>query len=148
MRDKPIVYIAGCLDEHADENLGFSASMVLQELGYATMDQYDLPRNKGLTHADMQRFGNAAMGTCDLVCFLPGWEQNSSAVRERALCRQWGKTAVDYVDFIRRNQQMQDLTGDQPEATPQNEGYEENHRKHMENVPFHEENNDGDLDTE
>ena len=110
MRDKPVVYIAGCLDEHADVNLGFSASMVLQELGYATLDEYDLPRNKGLTHAEMQRFGNAALGTSDIACFLPGWEMNPSAVRERVRCRQWGKTAVDYVDFIQRNKQMQDIT--------------------------------------
>jgi len=142
MRDKPIVYIAGCLDEHADENLGFSATMVLQELGYVTLDQYDLPRNKGLRHAEMQRFGNAALSICDLVCFLPGWEKNLSAVRERVLCRQWGKTAVDYVDFIRRNKQMQDLTGDHPEATSQSENY----GKYMENAKLYEENEGGDLD--
>ncbi len=109
MRNKPIVYLAGCLDPQADHNMIFMAMVELQSLGYATIDEYDLPRDKGLSAGELRLFANAALGCCDIACFIDGWQHNPSAVRERALCKKWRKQAVDYADFIRRNEQMQDF---------------------------------------
>jgi hypothetical protein len=110
MRDKPIVYLAGCLDAQADQALIFLAAMTLQNLGYETIDEYDLPHDKGLLLGELRCFANAALGCCDIACFLEGWRKNPSAVRELALCKKWRKPAVDYADFVRKNRQMQDLT--------------------------------------
>ena len=110
MRDKPIVYIAGCLDVMADQTLIFIAKTELESRGFAVIDNYDLPRNKGLMSVELRRFGNAALGVCDLVCFLSGWELNPSAVREHTLSRLWGRTTVDYEELLRRNDQMQDIS--------------------------------------
>lgn len=109
MRDKPIVYIAGCLDAQADRTMTFIAKVELESRGFAVIDEYDLPREKGLSPDELRRFGNAALGVCDLACFLPNWELNASAVRERVLCRHWCKTALDYDELLRRNDQMQDF---------------------------------------
>ena len=115
MRNKPIVYLAGCLDPQADSNLIFMAMVELQSLGYATIDEYDLPRDKGLSAGELRMFANAALGCCDIACFIDGWQHNPSAVQERALCKKWRKNAVDYADFIRRNEQMQDFENKEAE---------------------------------
>ena len=109
MRDKPIVYIAGCLDAQADRTMTFVAKVQLESRGFEVIDEYDLPCDKGLTPVELRRFGNAALGVADIVCFLPGWELNPSAVLERVRCRQWCKTAMDYDELLRRNDQMQDF---------------------------------------
>lgn len=109
MRSKPIVYMAGCLDEAADHTMIFIIGQQLQALGYATIDEYDLPREKGLTPKELRRFSNAALISCNLVCFVDGWEKNPTAVLERALCHRWGKLAVSSRDLIRNNEQMQDI---------------------------------------
>ncbi len=109
MRDKPIVYIAGCLDAQADRTMTFVAKMQLESRGFAVIDEYDLPREKGLSHEELRRFGNAALGVADIVCFLSGWELVPGAVLERVRCRQWCKTAMDYAELLRRNDQMQDF---------------------------------------
>ena len=109
MRDKPVVYMAGCLDAHADRTMTFMAKIELESRGFAVIDEYDLPRGKGLTQAELHRFGNTALGVADIVCFLPGWELVPTAVAERVRCRQWCRTAMDYKELLRRNDQMQDF---------------------------------------
>ncbi|MEA4927555.1 MAG: hypothetical protein VB104_02635 [Candidatus Limiplasma sp.] len=109
MRDKPIVYIAGCLDTQADRTMTFVAKVQLESRGFAVIEEYDLPREKGLTPVELHRFGNTALGVADIVCFLPNWELNPSATLERVRCRHWCKTAMDYDELLRRNDQMQDF---------------------------------------
>ena len=109
MRDKPVVYMAGCLDEKADRLMISVASTELQSRGFETIDHFDLPRGKGLSQVELQRFGNAAIGVADIVCFLPGWELVPAAVQERVRCRQWCKTVMDYDDLLLKNDQMQDF---------------------------------------
>ncbi len=109
MKERPIVYMAGCLDANADRNMTFMAKLELESRGFALIDEYDLPRGKGLSQAELQRFGYAALGVADIVCFLPGWELVPSAMQERVRCRQWCKTAMDYNDLLRKNDQMQDF---------------------------------------
>ena len=109
MREQPLVYIAGCLDINGDRTMTFIAKLELESRGFAVIDEYDLPREKGLTQAELQRFGNAAIGVADIVCFLSGWELVPSAVRERLRCRQWSKTAMDYRELLRCNDQMLDF---------------------------------------
>lgn len=109
MRERPIVYIAGCLDKQTDSTMTFIAKMELESRGFAVIDQYDLPREKGLTKVELQRFGNAALGVADIVCFLSGWEMVPGAVQERVRCRQWGKTAMDYGELLQKTDEMQDF---------------------------------------
>jgi len=110
MRDKPIIFIAGCLDALADHTMTFVARVQLESRGFAVIDEYDLPREKGLSQAETQRFGLLALECCDLVCFLPDWEKNTSATYERNLCHLEGKMAVNYEELLLRNDQMLDLT--------------------------------------
>ncbi len=92
----------------------FMAVLKLQELGFTTIDEYDLPRKKGFTARELRRFANAAIAGSDIVCFIEGWEQNPSAVRERKLCTLWDKLAISYADLVQRNEEMLDFT---PEVT-------------------------------
>ena len=109
MRDKPLVYIAGCLDTQADRTMTFVAKVELESRDFAVIDEYDLPREKGLSPEELRRFGNAALGVADIVCFLSGWELVPSAVQERVRCKQWGKKAMDYDDLLHKINQMQDF---------------------------------------
>lgn len=109
MRDKPVVFIAGCLDANADSAMTFIAKPDLESRGFSVIDEYDLPRNKGLTSAELQRFGNAALGVADIVCFLTGWELVPSAVQERVRCKKWAKKAMDYNDLLNKTDEMQDF---------------------------------------
>ena len=109
MREKPVVYMAGCMDEKTDRAMTFIAKVELEGRGFAVIDEYDLPRGKGLSQAEQQRFGNAAIGVADIVCFLPRWELVPAAVQERVRCRQWCKTALEYEELLRKNDQMQDF---------------------------------------
>ena len=93
MRDKQVVYMAGCMDEKTDRAMTFIAKVELESRGFAVIDEYDLPRGKGLSQSERQRFGNAAIGVSDIVCFLPGWELVLAAVQERVRRRQPGKRA-------------------------------------------------------
>jgi len=112
MRDKPVVFIAGCLDASADSTMTFIAKTELESRGFSVIDEYDLPRNKGLSGTELQRFGNAALGVADIVCFLPGWELVPSAVHERVRCKQWAKKAMDYNDLLNKTDEMQDFVED------------------------------------
>lgn len=109
MRERPIVYIAGCLDSNSDRTMTFMAKMQLESRGFSVIDEYDLPREKGLTRAELQRFGNAALCVADIVCFISGWELVPSAVQERLRCGKWCLTTMDYDELIRKNDQMQDF---------------------------------------
>jgi hypothetical protein len=109
MRDKPVVYIAGCMDAKADRTMTFMAKLELESRGFAVIDEYDLPRDKGLTQTEQQRFGYAALGVADIICFLPEWELVPGAVAERVRCRQWCRTAMEYDDLLRKTDQMQDF---------------------------------------
>lgn len=112
MRERPVVFIAGCLDVKADKNMTFAAKFQLESRGFAVIDEYDLPREKGLTPAELRRFSNAVLGVADIVCFLPDWELNPSAVQERVRCRQWCRTAMEYHELLRKHDQMQDFGED------------------------------------
>jgi len=93
---KQTVYLAGKITDDPDYKQKFQeAAHRIEGRSFVVLSPAILPE-EGFGYEAYIRMSSAMLDECDIVCFLPDWEESRGAVHERSRAEVLGKIIVSF----------------------------------------------------